>query len=91
MVALLALLVIVPAIDAAACMVEPETIDINIFDVDETHQEACAHGHCHHMVLSVPKVAHTQPHIQSKTAVLGYCLHEVSSPDSDGLMRPPKV
>ena len=89
---LLAMLVIVPAIDAAACMVEPQTVQHDMdSDSDTADHAVCGHGHCHHTGTQVvasftyfPLVAHTN-------IVLA---PEALAPESllpEGLKRPPRV
>ncbi len=89
---LIAMLVIVPAIDAAACMVEPQTVQPDMdADSDTADHAVCGHGHCHHTRTQVvasftyfPLVAHTN-------IVLA---PEALAPESllpEGLKRPPRV
>ena len=89
---LLAMLVIVPAIDAAACMVEPETIQPDIdSDPDTADHAVCGHGHCHHTGTQlVPSFAYC-PLVVHTDLVLA---PERLAPESllpEGLKRPPRV
>jgi hypothetical protein len=93
MMLLLAIIVVVPAIDAAACMVEPDTVQSHVTDPDSApgdHAEDCAHGHCHHTVGHTPFAPLSSATIDKILLVTP----EKPSPKSllpDGLMRPPRV
>lgn len=89
---LLAVLVVLPAVDAAVCMVEIEAPQTHGAEDDYGAEEhaVCAHGHCHHSSFYAIPVL---PHVPIVHAAL------VAGPDGtvpesflpDGLKRPPRV
>ena len=62
MMLLMAAFVVVPAVDALACAVEPHASSVHVEttpddgagDTDGKHTGACSHNHCHHSTLSLP-------------------------------------
>lgn len=85
----LALLVMLLATQAAACMVELDDIEIGLSGLDAAHQEIGVHGYCHHLVSEELGAVDAQPRVRLGVIKLEYSLLERPSLDPDGLMRPP--
>ena len=89
---LLAMLVIVPAIDAAACTVEPETVQHDADSDPGTPDHAvCGHGHCHHTGTQLLPCDASYSAVVHAVLVLA---PEKPAPKSllpERFMRPPRV
>ncbi|MCD9033702.1 hypothetical protein LDO32_18480 [Luteimonas sp. Y-2-2-4F] len=95
---LLAMLVVVPAVEAAVCLVEDATahavdggaLPMPDDDAGASHDDACAHGHCHHGASHAPPRAVLRAAVPQAAAPRWPDADRFASRTPDGLKRPPR-
>ncbi len=100
---LIAVMLMVPVLDAFACALEPvaghSTELVTDEDADspdergdsERSHGVCAHNHCHHTTASVPSDEALGLNIRPNRAVLAFQDHVRRSFVSDGPIKPPRI
>lgn len=95
---LLAMLVVVPAVEAAVCLVEDATVHavddgaqpVQDDDGAAGHDDACAHGHCHHGASHAPPRTALRAPVPHAAAPQWPDAALFASRAPDGLKRPPR-
>ncbi len=94
---LVAIFILIPTVDAAACTVEPAHAAASIDDggdlpSDPDDHAICSHGHCHHSGTAMP----SSPQAVAVTAAIAPSLlrptdEPLASRAPSGLERPPRA
>lgn len=100
---LIAVMLLVPALDAFACGLEPATGHSTELAADEPADSpdergdpesspgVCAHSHCHHTMANVPSNEALDPSIRQNGALLAFQVKAHRSIVSDGPIKPPRI